>query len=298
MSKLPTTIEGIEAALANFRTDASDEAGRKFKPRPTDVFIATYPKCGTTWVQQIVHSLRTQGDTDYDDISAVVPWIEMCLDLEQDPNAEQKAQPRAFKSHFHGGEVPKGAKYINVVRDPKAVLVSFYKFFEGWYFEPGSVTIDEFAHAFLLGGSRSGRYWDHVVAWWHKRNDADTLLLDYESMAAAPEDTVRRIAGFIGFGDEEGRIQIAIEQSSLAFMSANGDKYDDKLLRSYRNEPSGLPKDAGSTKVRSGESSQEARIIGASTLAAFDEAWTDTVTAQIGIANYDELREAMNALSA
>ena len=72
----------------------------------------------------------------------------------------------------------------------------------------------------------------------HKRSNPDTLLLDYESGGR------RKIqfagSGFIGFGDEEDRIQIAIEQSSLAFMSANGDKYDDSFC--VRTETNHLPR--------------------------------------------------------
>ena len=47
-----------------------------WRPRPTDVVIAPYGKCGTTWLQQIFHTLRTGGDMDFEDISGVVPWIE------------------------------------------------------------------------------------------------------------------------------------------------------------------------------------------------------------------------------
>mgnify|MGYP002841970148 CR=1 FL=1 len=30
----------------------------------SDVFVVTYPKCGTTWMTQIVHALRTRADID------------------------------------------------------------------------------------------------------------------------------------------------------------------------------------------------------------------------------------------
>ena len=297
MPGLYTTVEGIQYAMSNFRTDASDQAGRDFRPAPTDVFIATYPKCGTTWVQQMVHSLRTKGDMDFDDICEVVPWLEMCLDLEQDPYASQRGEPRAFKSHLHAGELPKGGRYINVVRDPKAVLVSFYRFFEGWYFEPGSVSIDDFAEHFFLSGSRSGRYWDHVVAWWAMRDREDTLLLDYETMRSEPETAVRQVASFIGFDTDEERIRIALDQSSFQFMSAHTDRYDEKLLRRYRNGPCGLPPEAGSSKVGSGASSREAAAIAPRISQALDDAWAETVTPATGITSYQGLRELMGGLA-
>lgn len=295
MASLYTSVEGIQCAMANFRTGASEAAGRSYQPDPTDVFIATYPKCGTTWVQQIVHSLRTNGDDDFDDICAVVPWLEMCLDLEQDPYQPQRAAPKAFKSHLHAHDIPKGGRYINVVRDPRAVLVSFYRFFEGWYFEPGSVHIDDFARSFYLTGSRSGRFWDHVVAWWNKRGSEDTLLLCYESMRDAPEAAVRRIAAFLGFGDDEDRIAVATEQSSFATMNANADKYDEKLLRRYRNGPCGVPPEAGSNKVGSGQSAQEVGAISPATLAAIDAAWLETVTPATGLDSYRHLRRVLDS---
>ena len=36
-----------------------------FKPRATDVLITTAPKAGTTWMQQILHQLRSGGDTSW-----------------------------------------------------------------------------------------------------------------------------------------------------------------------------------------------------------------------------------------
>ncbi|MCB1045552.1 MAG: sulfotransferase domain-containing protein, partial [Acidobacteria bacterium] len=51
--------------------------GLTYQVQPSDLFISPYGKCGTTWLQQIVHSLRTRGDMEFDDISRVVPWLEM-----------------------------------------------------------------------------------------------------------------------------------------------------------------------------------------------------------------------------
>lgn len=53
------------------------------RPRAGDILIVTSPKCGTTWVQQIVHQLRSRGSMDFEEISVVVPWIEMAFDLGQ-----------------------------------------------------------------------------------------------------------------------------------------------------------------------------------------------------------------------
>ena len=74
---------------------------------------------------------------DFDDISRVVPWIETSGSLGLDINAEQVANPRGFKSHLSFDRIPKGCKYINVIRDPLDAAYSSFKFMEGWYLEPG-----------------------------------------------------------------------------------------------------------------------------------------------------------------
>ena len=49
---------------------------QKFSIRPNDVFVATYPKCGTTWMQQIVKLVWNNGIEDGRDIDEALPWIE------------------------------------------------------------------------------------------------------------------------------------------------------------------------------------------------------------------------------
>src|SRR5580658_135289 len=116
-----------------------------YRPRPTDVIISPFAKCGTTWLQQTFHTLRTGGDMDFDDISRVVPWIETAKIVDIDLEAPQRAEPRGFKSHLAYDAIPKGAKYVVSFRDPKDALVSMYRFMEGWFIEPGAVAIEDFA---------------------------------------------------------------------------------------------------------------------------------------------------------
>ena len=125
----PTTIEEVKRRLALFSSQESEIEGLNYVAGADDVFIATYPKCGTTWMQQIVHCLRTRGDMDFDEITEVVPWLELSHDLGMDNYAEQKARPHTFKTHFAWDQVPKGGKYIHITRNPYAVLLSFYRFF-------------------------------------------------------------------------------------------------------------------------------------------------------------------------
>src|SRR5690348_4535759 len=91
----------------------SEERARSiasYRPRPTDIIISPYAKCGTTWLQQTFHCLRTRGDMDFDDVSRVVPWIETARQLGLDLEVPQRGSPRGFKSHLPYDQVPKGAR--------------------------------------------------------------------------------------------------------------------------------------------------------------------------------------------
>ena len=44
---------------------------------PGDVFIVTYPRSGTTWMQQIVKLLRSDGQPDHVTVDRAIPWLEV-----------------------------------------------------------------------------------------------------------------------------------------------------------------------------------------------------------------------------
>ncbi len=56
--RLPVCV----AQNPTFRVEELEELVTTFPVRPDDVFICTYPKCGTTWMQQICHLLVNGGD--------------------------------------------------------------------------------------------------------------------------------------------------------------------------------------------------------------------------------------------
>ena len=272
--------------MAPLVSEAGFAAGLAFVPRPTDVIVASYAKCGTTWLQQMVHSLRTGGDLDFDDISRFVPWIETAADLGLSLDGAQRGEPRAFKSHLSYDLVPAGARYIVSLRDPRDALVSAYRFFEGFFFEPGSIDIE------LLGKVRfvEGRaYYTHLASWWRHRHDPNVLLLAYEHMKADHEGSVRRVAEFMGFGDDEARIAIACQESSLGSMKTHHDRYDDLMMRERGELVCGLPPGSDSSKVRAGEVGAHRAELSERLVADLDVTWRETIAAALGIPSYEAL---------
>ena len=291
-----TTVEGIRRRMAGFATPEGLARGRNYRLRPSDVLIATYPKAGTTLMQQIVHGLRTGGDMDFDEITEVVPWLELAHDLGLDLDAPQRAKPRAFKTHFDWNSTPKGGRYIFVARDPGDSLVSFFHFFSGWVFEPETVSIEDFALDYLLRGSRSGRYWDHLVSWWRRRLDPDTLWLCFEDIVADLPAATARVARFLDLDTEHPNLEIATRQASIDFMRRHGSKFDDNLVRRTRNAACGLPADASSTKVRKGRVGDSKRELPARVAEVWRREWKNVVEPATGCASYGELRAKAAAL--
>lgn len=286
----PVCIEDVCKRLCNFRSAEAAAAQASHTAIADDVYISTYSKSGTTWMQQIVHQLRSGGDTDFEEISCVVPWLESAVDIGINPHAHQPYSFRAFKCHLLYSDLPKGARYITVFRDPLKVLSSFYHFFEGWWFEPGSVSIDEFALALYMKGSASGRHWDHLLDWWQKVESTDTLALCYEDMLLAPNQSVEVVAEFLQLTSGKADMEVAKHNSSRDYMLDNSHQFDEHVLRDKRDHIWGLPPGGSSGKVvgrvKSVQPSQEV-------LEQLDEIWRDTVERVLGFKNYHELRCAL-----
>lgn len=287
----PASYDEFKSRIRHMLSPEGVQHGLGLKLAPSDVVISPFPKCGTTWLQQVLHSLRTGGDLDFDDISEVVPWIEPAFDLGQDLDAPQRATPRAFKSHLAWDAVPKGGRYIVALRDPRDALVSLYRFMEGWYFETGSIDIETFARGEFL--ARDGRdYWDHLASWWRQRDRDDVLLLAYEHMHADLPGSIARIAAFISIDLTPELLTTVLDESSLASMQAHKNKYDDKLMRERSEQVCGLPPGSDSAKVRSGKvgSYQE---LPAAIIEELDAVWQATIAREFGLASYPELLEAL-----
>lgn len=169
-----------------------------YKPTKDDIFIATYPKCGTTWTQQIVFLLLNDGrpPADIGEYFSKHPFIDML----GNEGVESMVRPAAIKTHFPFNYVPYSpiAKYICVVRNPKDALVSFFhhtRGIPGYQFANGS--FDTYFELFLEGKVDYGDYFDHLISWWDHRYDQNVIFLTFEEMKQDIGTAVHKIASFI-----------------------------------------------------------------------------------------------------
>jgi len=276
----------------------STQHGVSYQAQPTDLFISPFAKCGTTWLQQIVHGLRTGGAMDFDDISRVVPWLETAHMLGLDLQAPQLGAFQAFKSHLSWDALPKGGRYIVSFRNPKDALISLYHFFDGWMWEAGAVSLAEFARSELVGARYlanrgPGSYWHHLASWWEQRHNQNVLLLCFETMKGDLPALVQDIAGFIGLELQEGLQELIVRQSSLDFMLANKTKFDDLLMRECFEKIGFLPRSGDAAKVRKAPVGDQRVELPADVSAALDAIWRDEIQARFGLTSYQALCEAL-----
>ena len=171
-----------------------------YQAQATDTFIVTYPKCGTTWTQNIIWMLHHNGQPFpiSKNINLEVPHLE-------EVGGEFVAslpQPRFIKTHLTYDLTPyhPQAKYIYIARNPFDCLVSFYYHTQGFikHYNFAEGTFEDFFECFMRGEVDWGDYFDHLIPWINQRNDSNFLVLTYEFMKSNPRDAIISIANFLG----------------------------------------------------------------------------------------------------
>lgn len=196
-----------------------------FRPRPDDVYIATYPRSGTTWMQYTVH-LFLHGTEEFEHLSDVSPWYERSLAVGslEASDFERFSGPRVFKTHLPYEWVPRVGKKIYIVRDGRDVAVSYFHFYRSQLGFRGN--FGEFLQRFLAGDLQYGSYFRHVAGWARHRDDPSVLWLRYERLSADQVGTLRLVGDFLGLDVDDVTIDRVRAATSFSRMKALEAKFD------------------------------------------------------------------------
>ncbi|CAL8313871.1 unnamed protein product [Arctogadus glacialis] len=200
--ELYTTYKGVYLPKVVHSTE-SLKYYEEFSFRPDDILIVTYPKSGTTWMQEIVPLILSQGDPELVDTVPNwdrVPWLEETRAC--DLNLDQRPSPRVFITHFKYDMMSTGffkvkPRVIYVMRNPRDVFTSYFHFsgMASYLVTPGTQT--EFLHKFLDGKAIFGSWFDHVKGWMSSAEQQHIMYISYEEMILDLEASVTRIAQFL-----------------------------------------------------------------------------------------------------
>ncbi|XP_055628884.1 luciferin sulfotransferase-like isoform X2 [Toxorhynchites rutilus septentrionalis] len=181
---------------------------RNFQVLEDDVWIVTFPKCGTTWTQEMVwlidhdldyHTARTINLND----RSVFLELFSTFDRTEDTitAAENLPRPRHIKSHLPVALLPKQLwtvkpKIVYVSRNPKDVAASYLHHYRGFANYRG--TKEEFFERLLADEIEYCPQVAHVLEFWRIKDHPNILFLAYEQMKRDLRKVLPTVCDFLG----------------------------------------------------------------------------------------------------
>mmetsp|Transcript_53366 Transcript_53366/g.155532 ORF Transcript_53366/g.155532 Transcript_53366/m.155532 type:complete len:308 (-) Transcript_53366:32-955(-) len=219
---------------------------RSLPPPPEDfaedVFVSSYPKSGTTWMQHIVGSLvlRSRGKPPPSGhVSERTPFFEI------DPHWKGPGQlashvedghraigRRMFNTHLRWEMMPKNerTKYIYVCRDGPDACCSFFHHLSNQRTKAGDRfvfegTFAEFHQRWVAGKIEFGRWTDHLASWDQAAGDTRVLFVAYEDMLANLRPCVERVAAHLNLVLSDTDFDELLPTFDFGHMKANADQF-------------------------------------------------------------------------
>ncbi|KAK1296008.1 Cytosolic sulfotransferase 12 [Acorus calamus] len=208
-------LEGIMAARDHFVA------------RPSDIFLVTFPKSGTTWLKALTFAMVNRNHADVvgpnHPLSMLsklnphecVPFLSYLYFEGRLPDLDSLPAPRLFSAHVPFSLLPKsvltsGCRIVYLCRDPKDNFVSlWHHIFARAPRDLSHHSLDEFFELFCSGVSMGGPIWDHALDYWREslRRPERVMFMKYEQLKGDTGGCLKRLAEFIGcpFSEEEER---------------------------------------------------------------------------------------------
>jgi aryl sulfotransferase len=240
----------IRPPLREVRSRLFDSARwAAYSPRPDDVIVATYPKCGTTWMRRIVSMLLA---------ASPVPaplggfWFDMRLARPLDAvvaDAETMPTPRKGYTHMPYDALPvyEGVRFIHVARDGRDAALSLHNHLLAFtpamlasidaisradhrFGDPMPPTPADPAEYFRLWLTDGGGIGDpgasffHVArSYWAARAQANMLLVHYADLKADCSAEIARVARFLEIDLPQATLDEITQAAGFEAMREVGD---------------------------------------------------------------------------
>ncbi|XP_065090899.1 luciferin sulfotransferase-like [Ochlerotatus camptorhynchus] len=219
---------------------------KDLKVRPDDVWIASYPKSGTTWTQEMVWLIC--NDLNYKGARDVIldrrfPFMEIgsLIGFDSVKEVEDMQSPRFIKTHLPVALVPDQLwtvkpKIVYVYRKAKPVAVSFYHHYQTLTGYRG--TLEQFVKSFVKDMIMFSPYHEHVLDYYALQHLDNVLLINYEDMKKDLKSAILKVCSFFGKNYSEEQIETLCQHLSFNSMknnpSVNGQEMVNKIL-TYSN---------------------------------------------------------------
>ncbi|KAF2368086.1 Sulfotransferase domain [Trinorchestia longiramus] len=226
-----------------------------FQFRSSDVLVSTYPKCGTTWVQEIIWTMLHNPDLDNPDASINenirIPFIEFdaLFDTFRKVNGQNETVLEAFrkynptasaddgvflglancipdrrvlKSHLPFSLLPANlldtCKVVYVTRNPKDALASYLHHHRLIKVHDYQGSDDQFVDYYCRGQLSFGSYADHLVEAWTRKDHKNLLIISFEDLKRDTMAELQKINKFIGINLNNEQLENVKHHTSFSGM--------------------------------------------------------------------------------
>jgi hypothetical protein len=219
-----STIQTATAPVLTRKRDvAQDRSAFYATIRPSDVFLCTYPKSGTTWLGFLLAQVMKQDPQQQlglDSFNKYVPDVNLHY-TRRGSLAEfaDFLEPRFFLCHAcFDRNLP---KVVYVMRDPRDVMVSY------WHYQKLlNPNYDQSLSDFLRSKDHWPCGWDeHVAGWLMLQRHPNLMVVKYEDLHADAGRVLKGVLDFAGAEYNPARIPAAVQASNFAKMRAAEEKF-------------------------------------------------------------------------
>jgi hypothetical protein len=190
--------------------------------KPQDIFQASYPRSGSTWLRFMLFQVLTGEDAGFQRIDQCIPEI----DAHRGVPPILPGGGRLIKTHELYRK--QYGRAVFLVRDPRDVLLSAYARAVGVGLAElvSKGDLDSFLLSALKGNAiQQGCWQDHTRSWLESplAKNGNLMVVRYEDLRRNPEQVIGQLLRFLGVTPDVRIIRKAIEDNSLEQMRAKED---------------------------------------------------------------------------
>jgi hypothetical protein len=183
-----------------------------------DLFVASYPRSGTTWLRFLLYELLSGSPAEFVSVNDSIPYI-----------GKHGAAPRLLRGsgrliQTHEAYRHGVASAIYVVRDPRSVVLSEYR----WQLRTGlsHESFHAFFEAFISGRANPYSRWDrHVATWLNPTSSlARVQPVRFEDLRSDAVTELTKIARFLDLDTDEEAIACVVDNNRLERMRAKEER--------------------------------------------------------------------------
>lgn len=237
-----------------------------FEFRSEDVLVVTFPKCGTTWTQEILWTMLHNPNLDNPEASKEILHrsLDISRDMMLDANVWDIVKLRSFEDLFNTlcpGKNPEEGlniqcleatsgrrvikchfplqlmrkdllektKVVYVTRNPKDAIVSFYHFMRVVQVYSYTGSFQDFTKNFMNSEHVYTPFWPHVKAAWDLRHHPNMHFVFFEDMKSDIMTELKKLNEFAQANLSLKQLENIAEYTSFSKMKSRGEPIQDPI---------------------------------------------------------------------